>query len=106
MIFLFATREEKSKLGNMSVEQLESAILGLPPEERRRLVAWLDEHRHELFGGVASEADLTEQQKAEIRRRRQEYRDHPELFIRMDGKSLEEMFARIRDACARVSSTR
>ena len=91
----------------MSVEQLESAILGLPPEERRRLVAWLDEHRHELFSGVvAPEADLTEQQKAEIRRRRQDYRDHPEKFIGMDEKSLEEMFARIRNACARVSSTR
>ena len=91
----------------MSVDQLEPAILGLSPEERRRLVAWLDEHRHELFSGaVAPEADLTDQQKAEIRRRRKEYRDHPEKFIGMDGKSLEEMFARIRNACARVSSTR
>ena len=105
--FLFAKRNGKAKTGSMSVEQLESAILELSPEERRRLVAWLDDHRNELFSGaVAPEADLTEEQRVEIRRRRQEYREHPEQFIRVDERSLEEIFGRIRNACARVSSTR
>lgn len=33
----------------MSVEQLESAIQSLPPDERRRLARWFDDHRHELL---------------------------------------------------------
>jgi hypothetical protein len=88
----------------MSIEQVESAILALRPEERRRLVLWLDEHRHDLFG-ADEEKDLLPEQKAEILARRQEYIDNPERFVRMDERSLEEMFARIRHhVAARVSS--
>ena len=57
-IFLFANRNRNSKIRIVSVEQLESAILELSPEERRRLVAWLDDHRNELFT-AAETAQLT-----------------------------------------------
>src|SRR5205809_152144 len=60
-IFLFANRNRNSKIRIVSVEQLESAILELSPEERRRLVAWLDDHRNELFSAaVGPQTDLTE----------------------------------------------
>ena len=48
--FSFAVRLRKSNLSGMSIEQAEAAIRELTPEERRRLLLWLDEHRHELFG--------------------------------------------------------
>ena len=89
----------------MSIEQVESAILALRPDERRRLVVWLDEHRHDLFGADEETKDLLPEQKAEILTRRQEYIDNPERFVRMDERTLEEMFARIRHhVAARVSS--
>lgn len=69
------------------------------------LALWVDERGHELFGDVTSAADDTPaEQKAEVVRRRQDCREHPERFIRMDEKTLEEMCARVRNACARVSS--
>ena len=36
----------------MSVKQLESAISALPPNERREIINWLDDHRHELIAPV------------------------------------------------------
>lgn len=90
----------------MSIEQVEHAILALAPEERRELLKWFDEHRHELFG-EASPTELSEAQKSEMLRRRNEYSEHPERFIAMDDKTLDEMFARLRrHVTARVSSIR
>ena len=89
----------------MSIEQVESAILDLSPEQRRRLLVWFDEHREALFDENTASAELNDQQKAEILRRRQEYRGDSESFRRMDGKALDEMFARIRGhVAARLSS--
>ena len=62
----------------MSIEQGESAIRQMSPEERRWLLLWLDEHRYELFAGSD---EVTEAQKDELLRRRQEYFEHPERFI-------------------------
>ena len=50
----------------MSLEQLESAIVALPPDERWRLAEWFEEHLSELLG----EDDLSEEQKEEILHRR------------------------------------
>ena len=33
----------------MSIEQVESAIQALPPEERQQIARWFDDHRHELL---------------------------------------------------------
>lgn len=89
----------------MSVEQLESQIRALSPEERRQLIDWFDNHRDELVddGGF----ELSEAQTAELLQRRREYEEHPERFSRMDKESLDRMFSRIRkDVAARLSSPR
>lgn len=49
----------------MSVEQLESAIRALPPDERRKFAGWFDDHRHELIQRKEVEAA---QQKEVLRR--------------------------------------
>jgi len=69
----------------MSLEQLESAILALPPNERHRLVAWFEEHRQELLGDTEGEDDLTEEQQVEILRRRNLALAHPELLEPWEG---------------------
>ena len=89
----------------MSVEQLESAIKALPPEDRAQFVEWFDDHRDELVAEVAD--DVSEAQKAELIRRRQEYDEHPERFVHMDKKSLDRLFARVRkNVATRLSSAR
>jgi hypothetical protein len=65
------------------VEQLESAILGLTPEERRRLAVWFEENRRELPGDEPDE--LSEEQETEIVRRRELALAHPELLEPWDG---------------------
>ena len=60
----------------MSVKQLESAVVALPPDERQEFIHWLDDHRHELV----SEADdfaLTAEQKAELLRRKESFLADP-----------------------------
>jgi hypothetical protein len=89
----------------MSIEQVESAIREMPPEERRRLLLWLDEHRYELFAGSD---DVTEAQKAELLRRRQEYFERPERFVRVTtAAELDRFFEDIRrEVQARLSPAR
>jgi hypothetical protein len=78
----------------MSIEQVESAIREMPPEDRRRLLLWLDEHRYELFAGSD---EVTEAQKTEVLRRRQEYFDQPEQFRRVTNEQeLDRFFEDIR----------
>ena len=66
----------------MSLEQLENAILRLTPEERQRLAVWFEENRRELLG---DEDELSEEQKAEVVRRRELALAHPELLEPWDG---------------------
>ena len=74
----------------MSLEQLESAILGLTRPERRRLAVWFEENRRELLGDDLD--DLTKEQEAEIIRRRDFAVAHPELLEPWDG-----MIERVRE---------
>ena len=86
----------------MSVEQIEASIEALPPEERAQLVEWFDDHRSELVAD-----DVSEAQKTELLRRRQEYDEHPERFVHMDAKGIDEMCERInREVKSRLSSAR
>ncbi len=89
----------------MSIEQVEAAIRQMPPEERRRLLLWLDEHRYELF---ADSDDVTEAQKSELLRRRQKYFEHPERFLRVTTEAeLDRFFEDIRrEVQARLSPAR
>lgn len=90
----------------MSVEQIESAIKTMSPEERAQFARWFDAHRHELVEGVVTD-DLNAVQMAELLQRRREYDEHPERFTRMDKDSLDQMFGRIRqNVASRLSSAR
>lgn len=60
----------------MSVEQIETSVLQLPPEDRRRFLNWLYEHEDELLGDDAGE--IHPEVQAEILRRREEALAHPE----------------------------
>ena len=66
----------------MSLEQLESSILSLAPEERKQFARWFEEHRGDL---VADDNELTAEQQAEILRRREQALAHPELLEPWDG---------------------
>jgi recombinational DNA repair ATPase RecF len=68
----------------MSVDQLETALQALSPGERRKFINWLDEHRDELIDAV-DDLNLTEEQKAELLRRREQALAHPELLEPWDG---------------------
>jgi putative addiction module component (TIGR02574 family) len=61
----------------MSLEQLESAILALSPDERLRLIEWVDLHLAELV--PSTELTISEEQKAEILRRRDAFLASPAL---------------------------
>jgi hypothetical protein len=60
----------------MSVEQIETSVLQLPPEDRRRFLNWLYEHEDELFGN--DDGEIHPEVQAEILRRREEALAHPE----------------------------
>ena len=89
----------------MSVEQLESAILALPPDERQRLALWFEEHRHELLGDTEADDDLTEDQKAEILRRRDLALAHPELLEPWEG-TIERARQRLHELRRQKASSR
>ncbi len=59
----------------MSVDQLESALLKLSPQERLKFAVWFDDHREELIG----DDDLSEEQKAELLSRREQFLANPAL---------------------------
>ena len=85
----------------MSLEQLESAILGLSPEERQRLAVWFEENRNELLGDEFD--DLTEAQQAEVIRRRDLAQAHPELLEPWDG-TIERVRARLHSPSRKASA--
>ena len=66
----------------MSVQQLESAIKALSPEERRQLADWFDDHREEL---VDDPDVLSEEQKAEVLRRRAAFLADPSIAEAWEG---------------------
>jgi DNA-directed RNA polymerase subunit F len=71
------------KLHSVSLDKLEQAILDLKPEERQRLAVWFEENRRELLGDNSDE--MSEEQEAEIIRRRDLALAHPELLEPWDG---------------------
>ena len=74
----------------MSAQDIEQMIRSLPDPELRRFAEWWDAHRAALLNSPA--APESEAVKTELQRRRQEYRDHPERFERMDDAALDQMF--------------
>jgi hypothetical protein len=89
----------------MSVQKLEQQVRELPPAQLREFAEWWAAEGDNLLLAAHPESE-TEAMKAELLRRQEEYRDHPERFARMDDANLKRMFDRIADARARLSSTR
>lgn len=69
----------------MSLEQLESSVLALRPEELKEFARWFEEHRPELLESGDEGEELTSEQEAEILRRRELAMAHPELLEPWDG---------------------
>lgn len=67
----------------MSVEQLESKIRELSLEERRQFADWFDDHRAELID--ENDFELSEEQKAEILRRKKEFLTNPSIAEPWEG---------------------
>jgi hypothetical protein len=88
----------------VSLEQLESAILELTAQERQRLAEWFEENRRELLGDDDSD-ELTEEQQAEIVRRRDSALVHPELLEPWDG-TIERVRERLQSASAKLRRDR
>lgn len=87
----------------VSLEQLEDAILGLTSEERLRLALWFEENRLELLGDEAEE--LSEEQEAEVLRRRELALAHPELLEPWDG-TIERVRERLHEFRPQKTSPR
>ena len=77
----------------MSAQEVEQMIRSLPDAELRRFAEWWEEHRASMLSSPA--APESEAVKAELRHRRQEYRDRPERFERLDDAGLDQMFREI-----------
>jgi hypothetical protein len=92
-----------AKFVRVSLEQLESAILELTPDQRQRLAVWFEEHRRELLGDEGDE--LSEDQKAEILRRRDQAMAHPELLEAWDG-TIERVRERLHEFRSQKASDR
>ena len=80
----------------MSVEQVESAILALAPEERQRLARWFDEHRDKLEG--AGDFVISDEASREIERRSSELETNPGLAQPIDDEYFARMKRRVADA--------
>lgn len=74
----------------MSAQEIEQMVRSLPEAELRRFAEWWDAHRAALLDRPSAEE--SEAVKTELCRRRQEYRDHPERFERLDDAALDKMF--------------
>lgn len=71
----------------MSVEQIESALKALMPEERERFAGWFDDHRHELIG----RRKVENAQQREVLARLHETDSNPETLEAFEEKDLERM---------------
>ena len=91
------------KLHSVSLDKLEQAILDLRPEERQRLAVWFEENRRELLGDDSDE--MSEEQEAEIIRRRELALAHPELLEPWDG-TIERVRERLHEFRRQKASAR
>lgn len=79
----------------MSAHEVETLIRSLPPAELRQFAEWWDVHRTDLLNSSAGTSDSAPESdavKTELLRRRQEYTDHPERFLRLNDAALDQMF--------------
>ena len=85
----------------MSVEQIESQVLALPIQERRKFTRWLDEHRDEIEQPSA----LAQAQEQEIGRRLAEMEADPAMRIPFTPADADQMFRQFADARSQKTSS-
>jgi len=85
----------------MSVEQIESQVLALPIEERRKFTRWLDDHRDEIEQPSA----LAVAQQQEIGKRLAEMEADPAMRLPFTQADVEQMFREFADARSQKAST-
>ena len=88
----------------MSVEQVASAILKLTPIERRRLVTWFGEYRHELIEDSSNEIESA--QETEVLLRLRETDASPQDLEAMEDEDLERLTREFIHARAKTTSAR
>ena len=90
----------------MSLVELTEQVLALSKEERHQFAVWFFENRERIL--PPGSEDTSEEIKTELRRRKQEYIDHPEQFRRVETREdLARYFDEIRDEVrSRLPSTR
>lgn len=87
----------------MSVEQIETTLLQLPHEERRRFADWFHAHEAEILTPLNE--DIHPEIKAEILRRRDEVDAHPERLEPWEGTT-ERVRARLHELRHQKTQTR
>jgi hypothetical protein len=85
----------------MSVEQIESQVLALPVEERRKFTRWLDENRDE----IEQPSVLAQAQQREIGRRLAEMEADPALRVPFTQADVEQMFREFANARSQKTSS-
>jgi len=89
----------------MSLEQLESSILALKPEDRKKFARWFEEHRDDLIPGNSEDEELTSEQRAEVLRRREQALAHPELLEPWQG-TVDRVRQRLHDLRSQKAANR
>jgi hypothetical protein len=73
----------------MSVQELEQQVQAMPPEDLARFSQWFEAYLEQVLVGVSEEDDwqdnLTEEQKAELLRRVEFAKAHPEALEAWEG---------------------
>jgi len=87
----------------MSVEQVESAIRALSPEQLRQLAHWFDDHRHEL---VPASETLESAQQREVLTRLTETDAGTSLLAPFEEKDVDGLFQEFAHARAQKASAR
>ena len=94
----------------VSVEQLEEQVRRLPPRELAHFVLWLETYLGRTLPGdeglEAESEDLSQQEKAELLRRRAEILADPSLSQPMDDEYFERLKRELADARAERASSR
>ena len=91
----------------MSVEQLEAQVERLPHQDLARLVGWLDHFLdRQSPSNPAEPADLTNDEQAELLRRRDEVLANPHLVQPMDDTYFDGLKRQLADARALKASGR
>jgi hypothetical protein len=89
------------------VEQIEEKIRQLPPEELARLTGWFDQFLgRSAPAATDDDIDLTDDEKAELLRRRDQLTDNPALARPLDDAYFDRLKRDLADARARTTSGR